>query len=198
MDYYKRNSSSNRLYRIYKAMKSRCYNPNAANYCNYGGRGIHICDEWLKDYDAFCSWALANNYSDQLSIDRIDNNGHYDPSNCRWSNRTEQQNNTSRNIFVTIGNETKTVSEWARVYKISLHTIYGRTREGWPIEKAITTPSKGKRNLDFEYNGVTKSIPQWATEYGLGKSTLKYRLFAGWSIEDALNTPVRHHSKEVC
>lgn len=191
MDYYKRDSSTNRLYRIYKAMKSRCYNPRVPNYNIYGGRGIRICDDWLNNYDSFCTWALENNYSDELSIDRIDNNGNYEPSNCRWSNRYEQQNNTSRNIFVTIDGDTKTVSEWARVYGISLHTIYGRTREGWPIVKAITTPSKGKKNLDFEYHGVTKSIPKWAKEYGICKSTLKYRLLSGWSIEDALNTPVR-------
>ena len=187
--YYKRNQS-NRLYRIYKAMKTRCYNPNAPEYNIYGGKGIAICDQWLEDYDAFCEWSLANGYNDSLSIDRIDNNGNYCPENCRWATAFQQMRNTSRNRFYQIGDEVKTISEWCDIYQINLHTFYGRIREGWTVEDALSIPSKGKRNLDFEYHGITKSIPQWAKEYGMGATTLKYRLFAGWPIEKALNTPV--------
>jgi len=198
MDYYKRNSSENRLYRIYKAMKSRCYNKNAPNFPDYGGKGIYVCDEWLNNYDAFCKWSLENGYNDTLSIDRIDNNGCYSPDNCRWADRFTQQRNTSRNKYIVINGISKTISEWCELYDINLHTFYGRIREGWSELDALTYPSKGKRNLDFEYNGVKKSIPQWAKEYGIGATTLKNRILSGWPIERALTEPIHNNGRKRC
>ena len=74
-------------------MKTRCYNPNFIYYCNYGGRGIIICDEWLNDFKAFYEWAINNGYKEGLTIDRINNDGIYEPSNCRWITRAEQNRN---------------------------------------------------------------------------------------------------------
>lgn len=82
-----------RLYRIWIAMKTRCYNHNSKNYKNYGGRGITICAEWLHDFAAFRDWAMSCGYQDDLSIDRINVDGNYCPDNCRWATRKEQRHN---------------------------------------------------------------------------------------------------------
>ena len=137
----KHGESKTRLYREWQQMKSRCTNPNYKFYSYYGGRGITIADEWMNDYTAFRDWSLANGYSEKLTLDRISQNGNYEPSNCRWVSRKVQQNNTRRCRYYTINGDTKTISEWSRIYGVPVERTRQRVVDrGWDIEKALTTP----------------------------------------------------------
>jgi hypothetical protein len=134
-----------RLYKIWLEMRRRCNCENQTEYENYGGRGITVCDEWNgKDcFVNFYNWAMANGYSDNLTIDRIDVNGNYEPSNCRWATYLQQANNTRANIFLTYHGKTQTMADWAREIGINYTTFQRRIKYyGWSVEKAIETPTK--------------------------------------------------------
>lgn len=129
--------SSTRIYIIHKGMKQRCYDKNYRKYKNYGGRGITICDEWLDDFGAFYDWAMNNGYRDDLTIDRIDANGNYEPSNCRWITNVEQQNNKTNNVLLTYNGETKTAMQWSNELNINIHTIYTRHSRKWSDKECL-------------------------------------------------------------
>ena len=127
-----------RLYKIFDSMKQRCYNPNSTSYHNYGGRGITICDEWLNDPSAFFKWSLENGYSDDLTIDRKDNDKGYSPENCRWTTEIEQHNNTRRNRYVEYKGEVHTLSEWCRILGLNYSTVKTRLNVlKWSVEEAF-------------------------------------------------------------
>lgn len=137
----KHGQSRTRLYHIWRGMLVRCYNPNDSGYKYYGGRGITMCDEWKNDVNAFSKWAMSNGYRDDLTIDRIDVNGNYEPSNCRWATIKEQENNRRNNHFVTYKGETHTIAEWSEIIGMNHQTLYNRLYycKG-DIEKAFTKP----------------------------------------------------------
>lgn len=131
--------SKTRLGRIWFGMKTRCNNPNFPAYKNYGGRGIKICDEWINNPENFYSWAMANGYSDNLTLDRIDVNADYSPDNCRWVTWKVQSNNKRNCILLTYNGQTHTMAEWARICGIPYQTLKDRIRRyGWSVEEALT------------------------------------------------------------
>ena len=135
---YKHGGRHTRLYAIWCSMKTRCYCPNVRAYRYYGGRGITICSEWLNDYISFRNWAMSNGYKEGLTIDRIDNDGNYEPSNCRWTTRKEQANNQRTTIKIEYKGEKKSLHEWAETLNINPHTLYFRIfRQNWSIERAF-------------------------------------------------------------
>lgn len=118
-------SNKERLYQTWKNMRQRCSNPNRHDYSRYGGRGISVCQEW-DDYTVFRKWALENGYTDRLTIDRIDSNGNYESSNCRWVDYKVQANNVRTNRIIEYKGKEMTMSEFADYLDMSYSTIQHR------------------------------------------------------------------------
>lgn len=136
-----------RLSSILGSMKCRCYNKNNKQYNNYGGRGIKICDEWLakkgKGLLNFYNWAISTGYNLGLTIDRINNDGNYQPDNCRWVTNKEQSNNKRNNHLITYHGETHTMMEWSKILNVNYNTLRGRINNyKWDVNKAFETPFK--------------------------------------------------------
>ena len=193
-----------RLNNIFDNMKRRCYNPKNTNYDCYGGRGIKVCDEWnnreqvrfkkgscSKGWLAFKKWALENGYQDNLTIDRIDPNGNYEPSNCRWVTMKVQSNNLRNNIRLTYKGRTQTIHQWCEELNLNYDCIVNRIKNmGWTVEKAFET----RENLHYRYlthNGKTQSVKDWGKELGIKPNTISSRLKIGWTVERALSENVR-------
>ncbi len=117
-----------RIHNIWANMKSRCFNTSDKRYPDYGGRGITICDEWNESFLSFYNWAMENGYDDRLTIDRVDNDGGYSPSNCRWVSNQEQSRNRRSNINIKIGNVTKTLTEWCEIFDLPFNRVNARYR----------------------------------------------------------------------
>lgn len=131
-----------RLYRIYNGMKYSCNLKTDTGYKWYGSRGIKVCEEWMKDYQSFKNWALKNGYNDALSIERIDNDGDYEPNNCKWIPLREQPKHTRKTKQIEFNEKIYTMSGLAKEFNINRHTLYSRLKNGWSIEKALTPPRK--------------------------------------------------------
>ena len=135
--------SNTKLFSVWQSMLKRCYRKYNKDYSNYGGRGITVCREWQNDFQAFYDWALANGYRDDLTIDRIDVNGNYEPLNCRWITQKEQCNNRRTNSFITYEGRTQTIQQWADELGINRQTLRCRIYKlNWGIEKAFKVAPK--------------------------------------------------------
>lgn len=124
--------------------------PNNKLLLDYGGRGISVCDEWLNSYTAFRDWAYSNGYDENApkgmcTLDRIDVNGNYEPSNCRWVNIKTQSNNRRRCRVYEIDGTTHSLGEWCELYKTNRELVYNRLKLGWDIKRALTEPVR-RRN----------------------------------------------------
>lgn len=130
---------------MWEGMKQRCYTPNSNAFKDYGGRGIKVCDAWKNDFDSFDEWSMANGYKPDVkrgecTLERIDNNGNYEPSNCRWTTMKEQCNNRRSNIRVEICGKTQTLAQWAEETGILFDTLkwrYSRGARGEDLIKPI-------------------------------------------------------------
>lgn len=170
------NKTNNRVYRIYWNMKQRCYNKNKECYKNYGGRGIEVCKEWLDDFMTFYDWAMSHGYDDTLTIDRINVDGNYDPDNCRWVTRKEQQNNRRTNVYLTYNGSSYTISQWSEILNINCRTLCDRYHKGLSIDDILTKRTDCKTLYPYQiklladlYNNKSAGI---FYDMGLGKTVL--------------------------
>ena len=119
-----------RLHRIWKSMKCRCRDENHPTYKHYGARGINICDKWLNSYTAFKNWSILNGYTDELELDRIDVNGDYSPSNCRWITHHEQTMNRRDTLYVITITERITLRDFCQRHGINIRTATAWRQKG--------------------------------------------------------------------
>jgi hypothetical protein len=144
------------LYGQWQDIKNRCNNPNVKGYEQYGKRGIKVCDEWMKEFLPFYNWAKSNNWKWGLSIDRIDNNGNYEPSNCRLATSIEQARNRSNNLIVEYKGEKMCIAELCERLGLKYTTILNRiSKRKWSVERAISTEIKSDKikRLNGRYPG---------------------------------------------
>ena len=165
-------------------MLERCRNPNCANYSYYGGRGIAVCERWLKFENFLADMGIA---PPETSLDRIDGDGDYEPENCQWATRKEQSRNTRSNRMMEFNGRTQSAAAWAEEYDMSYDLLWNRLNLGWSTEDALHAPVRRRRTI--EYGGIEMSLTEWARRLGVSRYTLKYRLDAGWSAKDILLTP---------
>lgn len=213
--------SRTRLYRIYKGMKARCYHPADENQRkNYYDRGIKICDEWLNDFLTFRNWAYENGYTDELTIERIDNNKGYSPDNCKWIPRVQQAANRRTNMEIQINGVTHTMSEWCKINNVNRSAACKRIEAyGWNPVEAVTIPirkyekygpfsrkrkqdewtkngQKGWQEIRVSYKGEVHNLAEWSKITGIERATISWRIKNGWSVSDALTKPVKQLRKK--
>jgi len=161
-------------YRIWKGMKERCYSPSRREYSNYGGRGIRVCERWRKSFMAFYA-DMGPRPSFAHSIDRIDGNGDYEPGNCRWATRAEQNRNRKDNRFLEFNGERLCLADWAKRFGMRKGTLHDRLARGMSVREALTTP-----------------VRQWRTDEAfletraVGRTAAWYRDLARRHLDESL------------
>lgn len=162
---------------------TRCNNKNVKEYKNYGGRGITV--EW-GNFEEFYRDMLPT-YKTGLTIERINVNGNYSKTNCRWATIKEQQNNRRNNHVITFNGETKNLTEWATLKNMRHGLLIERLKRGWSIEKTLTTPAEKKPSIRLLIvDGITRSISAWAREVGISEHTIRERIKVGLPSRQAI------------
>jgi hypothetical protein len=190
--------SKTRLYRVWRGMITRCENPNSDYYYSYGGRGIKVCPEWRHDFLSFRKWSLSNGYDEnakfsECTLDRIDNDGDYEPSNCRWVSMKEQSKNRRVTVFVEIESVYKPLVDLSEEFGVNYGTLRSRIARGVKTKEELLAPPKDIRHTTSKYitfNGVTLDQAGWARKIGITPTSLSRRLKnPNWTLEMALTTP---------
>jgi hypothetical protein len=175
------------LWSIWKGIKQRCYSKGNRAYKNYGGRGIKMCDRWKKSFEAFCEDMGPR--PEGYAIERIDNDGDYEPGNCRWATQKEQCRNKRTNRLVEYNGKLLPVSLVAELVGISPYVIYYRLNRNWPEDKLFRLCQERMPTETITYKGETAPIGSWAKKVGIHPEALRSRIRNGWTVEKALTKP---------
>lgn len=182
------NKLDKKINQAWRSMLYRCDNPHDKRYKDYGGRGIKVCPEWQEFSNFYRD--MGSSCREGLSLDRIDNDGNYQPGNCRWATPQEQSRNTRTCTKLTYKGMTKGIIEWANGLGIKADTLHGRIKDyGWDVKLALSlevTPRSKRHIRNVTHNGSTMSVTEWSTITGIAPGTIICRLNRGWSVEDAL------------
>lgn len=180
------------LYLTWYGMIQRCDNDTHISYDNYGGRGVTVCERWYS-FDNFISDMGERPMG--FTLDRIDNDIGYSPSNCKWSNRIDQANNRRDNQIITYNGETLSHSQWSQRLFNDMYTVRQRLHLGWSIEDTLTIPkgSKHSKYKHITYNGETLTYTEWSIKlFGeKSKSLVSHRISKGMTEIEAITTPKR-------
>lgn len=171
-------------YKAWQSMRDRCSNPDVESYHSYGGRNISVCERWSNSFENFYE-DMGPKPDPNFSLDRIDVNGNYEPSNCRWVDILTQASNKTTNVLFQLNGQTLTQSQIAKQANIPVATLVTRLKGGYTIEEAV---SMEKRERLVTYNGITKNLAEWAKEVGLpyGKLYQRY-VVLGWGFDRSIS-----------
>lgn len=203
--------ANTREFKIWGGIKKRCLNKYCPAFKNYGGRGIVICDEWKTDFMAFYKH-VGPSPSNQHEIDRIDNDGNYEPGNVRWVVRQQNSRNTRRNKTYRYKGKDYILTDLADIAGIDRRTIAARLKSGWSVSDAVEIPkdlyhhgglrserwveaNNNKHQRNFRYKEVDYSVCELSLLCGLSVGVIRYRLRNGWSVERAVETPLQWQHK---
>jgi len=182
-------------YRAWEGMKDRCLNKNAAFYHCYGGRGITVCVEWIRSFEAFYR-DMGPRPGKGYSLDRINVDGNYEPKNCRWATVKQQARNKRTTRFLTIEGNSKPLDDWAELAGLPASTIRNRIdRNNWDAIDAVTMPPAATTERFLMFQGETLSLTAWSEKTGIRYATLYQRLRFGWTASKILTWPVRKPRK---
>ena len=192
-----------RIYRIWCGMKRRCYNKHNEHFDRYGGRGIIVCDEWKTDFMNFYDWAMSNGYDDKLSIDRINNEGNYEPSNCRWANQKQQIVNSTATIKCSLGGNIVSLSDIADILGVSfkrIRRIVYMLNNGYDMSELLSLSKKDDsfmfaEETDADKKQIVDLKPKWWTPKPFDRVITRVHGKAIWTAN--IFSHVDQHGKYV-
>lgn len=173
-----------RVNEIWKKMRRRCQNRSDVSYERYGARGISVCERWQTFENFYAD--MGDPPTRKHSIDRINNEGNYEPENCRWATVLEQSNNKRSNTVLTFRGQSKTIAEWAREIGISPFRLSSRLAAGWGVKEALTSPVA--KSTVIEARGLKLTVAEWAARLGMHIATIYCRL-KYMTPEEAVTAP---------
>lgn len=179
-------------YRAWQSMRQRCYNPKLSNYPHYGGRGIKVCDAWLNSFDNFLH-DVGKRPGSEFSLNRVNNDGDYEPGNVEWTNSTSQNRNRSVNRFLA----GEVLASTAERLGTSTSTIRQRVDVlGWSEKEATSAKPRKWEHSKLTFGDLTLSISEWSRKTGLSRSTIINRIEYGWDVQEVLRTTKWKHAKK--
>lgn len=189
MEVIEKKKSAHSLYKVFTAMKQRCYNQNCIAYKDYGGRGIYICEEWLYSYDSFFNWAINNGYQKGKILDRENNDGIYSPENCRFVNKFISIRNRRNTIMIEYNGKVKPLSEWSAFLDISYSMLSSRLKKGLPVNLAFDKSyTRRKRVVNkTEAKLIGETVRKYVKFHGRKQSWIVKKMNeAGFNISESI------------